>query len=70
MKEMKFILQHMTPNSLIIIDELCRGTSSEEGTSMAWALCERLLCSPAFTFFTTHFLFLTRLQNIHSNVSK
>ncbi|XP_065344364.1 mutS protein homolog 4-like [Cloeon dipterum] len=69
MREMNFILQQMTPTSLIIIDELCRGTSSEEGTSIAWALCENLLRSPAFTFFTTHFLYLTRLQNMYSNVN-
>ncbi|XP_059482912.1 mutS protein homolog 4-like isoform X2 [Neocloeon triangulifer] len=68
MREMNYILQQMTPSSLIIIDELCRGTSSEEGMSIAWGICEWLLRSPAFTFFTTHFLFLTRLQNIYSNI--
>ncbi|XP_077292899.1 mutS protein homolog 4-like [Arctopsyche grandis] len=68
MKEIQYILQTMTPRSLIIIDELCRGTSSEEGTSMAWAICERLFDTQAFTFFTTHFLYLTKLQNVYLNV--
>lgn len=67
---MQFVLQNMTENSLIVVDELCRGTSSEEGTAIAWALCEKLLSSQAFTFFTTHFLFLTRLQDVYPNVSK
>ncbi|KAL0882963.1 hypothetical protein ABMA27_016456 [Loxostege sticticalis] len=68
MKEMQHILKGLTSNSLVIIDELCRGTSTEEGTSIAWAICEELLMSDAFTFFTTHFMYLTRLQDLYFNV--
>ncbi|CAH0398232.1 unnamed protein product [Chilo suppressalis] len=68
MKEVQHILKGLTRQSLVIIDELCRGTSSEEGTSMAWAICEELLKSDAFTFFTTHFMYLTRLQDLYFNV--
>ncbi|XP_063825742.1 mutS protein homolog 4-like [Ostrinia nubilalis] len=68
MKEMQHILKSLTPSSLVIIDELCRGTSTEEGTSIAWAICEELLISDAFTFFTTHFMYLTRLQDLYFNV--
>ncbi|GBP46498.1 MutS protein homolog 4 [Eumeta japonica] len=68
MKEIHHILKGLTKCSLVIIDELCRGTSSEEGASIAWAVCEELLASEAFTFFTTHFMYLTRLQDIYYNV--
>ncbi|CAG9102929.1 unnamed protein product [Plutella xylostella] len=68
MKEIQHILKGLTKNSLVIIDELCRGTCTEEGTSMAWAICEELLASDAFTFFTTHFMYLTRLQDLYFNV--
>ncbi|XP_061716369.1 mutS protein homolog 4-like [Cydia pomonella] len=68
MKEIQHILKDLTPSSLVIIDELCRGTSTREGTSIAWAICEQLLASDAFTFFTTHFMYLTRLQNLYFNV--
>ncbi|XP_072948784.1 mutS protein homolog 4-like [Epargyreus clarus] len=68
MKEMQHILKCLTPTSLVIIDELCRGTCIEEGTSISWAICEELLACEAFTFFTTHFRYLTRLQDLYFNV--
>nr|XP_037868515.1 mutS protein homolog 4 [Bombyx mori] len=68
MKEMQHILKGLTPSSLVIIDELCRGTTYEEGVSIAWAICEELILSDAFTFFTTHFLYLTKLQHLYYNV--
>ncbi|CAH2095997.1 unnamed protein product [Euphydryas editha] len=68
MKETRHILKGLTPTSLVIIDELCRGTNIEEGTSIAWAICEELLMSQAFTFFTTHFIYLTRLRDLYYNV--
>lgn len=69
-KEMQYIMNSMTPTSLIIIDELCRGTSTEEGTSIAWAICEKLLATKVFVFLTTHFLYLTKLQDLYCNVVK
>ena len=60
----------MTPTSLIIIDELCRGTSCEEGAAMALAIVEELLEKSAFIFITTHFLCLTKLQEMYSNVGR
>ncbi|XP_065204107.1 mutS protein homolog 4-like [Planococcus citri] len=68
MKEMQYIMNSMTPTSLIIIDELCRGTSTEEGSCIAWAICEKLLATKVFVFFTTHFLYLTKLQDLYCNV--
>ena len=43
MKEMSFILTNATPTSLIVIDELGRGTSVEEGSAICWAIAERLV---------------------------
>ncbi|XP_045516857.1 mutS protein homolog 4-like [Pieris brassicae] len=68
MKEIQHILKGITRSSLVIIDELCRGTCIEEGASIAWAICEELILSDAFTFFTTHFLYLTRLEDLYFNV--
>ncbi|XP_047005033.1 mutS protein homolog 4-like [Schistocerca americana] len=67
-KEVQCILQTMTDSSLVVMDELCRGTSCEEGTAMAWALCEDFLRTKTFAFLTTHFMFLTNLEKSHTNV--
>lgn len=49
-----------TPSSLVLFDELGRGTSPLEGLGIAHAVCEKLLSSGAVVFFATHFL---ELQN-------
>ncbi|KAF7409601.1 hypothetical protein HZH68_003982 [Vespula germanica] len=69
MKETQYILQSITPKSLVILDELCRGTTVEEGSSITWAICERLLITTAFTFSATHFRYLTKLAEIYYNVT-
>ena len=43
-RELEYILKNITPNSLVIIDELCRSTNPTEGTLLAWNLCEQLAC--------------------------
>ncbi|XP_061383646.1 mutS protein homolog 4-like [Danaus plexippus] len=68
MKESQHILKGLTSSSLVIIDELCRGTNVEEGTSIAWSICEELLMSEAYTFLTTHFMYLTKLEDLYYNV--
>nr|XP_039269249.1 mutS protein homolog 4-like [Styela clava] len=68
MKEINYIIQNVTGNSLVIIDELGRGTSSEEGVGLCWAISEFLLSQKAFTLFATHFLELCRLEKIYPNV--
>jgi DNA mismatch repair protein MutS len=62
MTETAHILRHATEHSLVIMDEVGRGTSTEDGLSIAWAVCEYLLESVRCkTFFATHYHELTRL---------
>ncbi len=63
-------MNSITPHSVVVIDELCRGTSTEEGAAMAWAILEELLQSTAFIYVTTHFLYLTKLEDLYCNVMK
>ncbi|KAL4241059.1 MutS protein msh4 [Mactra antiquata] len=68
MREMNYILQTARGNSLVIIDELGRGTSAEEGVGLCFSICEHLLKTKAFTFFVTHFAELTSLDSLYPNV--
>ncbi|XP_018566348.1 uncharacterized protein LOC108907240 [Anoplophora glabripennis] len=68
MKELKYIMMTMTENSLVIIDEICRSTSLEEGTALAIAIVEKLAQSSAFIYVTTHFTLLTKLYDMYLNV--
>uniref|UniRef100_H3DJ20 MutS homolog 4 n=1 Tax=Tetraodon nigroviridis TaxID=99883 RepID=H3DJ20_TETNG len=56
MKEISYILHNISDRSLVIIDELGRGTSAEEGIGLCHSVCEFLLSLKAFTLFATHFL--------------
>ncbi|EFN83847.1 MutS protein-like protein 4 [Harpegnathos saltator] len=69
MKEAQYILHSVTPRSLVVLDELCRHTTVEEGSAIAWSICEKLLLTSAFTFAATHFLHLTELSNKYHNVT-
>ena len=62
MTETAKILNNATPKSLIIIDELGRGTSTSDGQSIAMATLEKIHQLKAKTLFSTHYHQLTELQ--------
>jgi DNA mismatch repair protein MSH4 len=55
MREMAFILRNVNEKSLIVIDELGRGTSTRDGLAIALAISEALIQSNSFNWFATHF---------------
>ena len=68
MTETANILNNATPRSLVILDEIGRGTSTFDGISIAWAVAEYLLKKECKTLFATHYWELTELEETHSNV--
>ncbi|KAE8419444.1 muts domain V-domain-containing protein [Aspergillus pseudocaelatus] len=55
MREMAFILRNIEPRSMVIVDELGRGTSTTDGLAIAIAIAEALVESHALIWFVTHF---------------
>ena len=72
MTEVANILRNATSNSLLILDEIGRGTSTFDGLSIAWAVVEHI-SNPkllgAKTLFATHYHELTELEGKLSNVN-
>jgi DNA mismatch repair protein MutS len=67
MIEVANILHHATPHSLLILDEIGRGTSTYDGVSIAWAVVEYIHNHPhlrAKTIFATHYHELTQLADL------
>jgi DNA mismatch repair protein MutS len=78
MGEVAAILHHATPSSLVLLDEVGRGTSTFDGLSIAWAVVEHLQkTTRARTLFATHYHELTELadllpavKNVHVSVKE
>lgn len=72
MNEVANILRNATSNSLLILDEIGRGTSTYDGLSIAWAVVEHI-SNPkllgAKTLFATHYHELTELEGKLNNVN-
>jgi DNA mismatch repair protein MutS len=65
MSEVAAILNHATPASLVLLDEVGRGTATFDGLSIAWAVVEHLQKhTRARTLFATHYHELTELANL------
>lgn len=77
MTEMAHILRQATPQSLVLIDEIGRGTSTHDGMALAYACCAYLANHiQCYTLFSTHYFELTRLseqfsciRNVHLRAS-
>ncbi len=65
MNETASIINNLTPRSLILLDEIGRGTSTYDGISIAWSIVEYLHASPHApkTLFATHYHELNELEN-------
>jgi DNA mismatch repair protein MutS len=78
MSEVAVILHHATPSSLVLLDEVGRGTATFDGLSIAWAVVEHLQKNiRARTLFATHYHELTELaellptvKNVHVSVKE
>lgn len=71
MNEAANILNNATPSSLILLDEIGRGTSTFDGLSIAWSLAEYLHNQPAVaakTLFATHYHELNELENLYERI--
>jgi DNA mismatch repair protein MutS len=70
MTETANILHNATKNSLVLMDEIGRGTSTYDGLSLAYSVADELAREiQAFSLFATHYFEVTALENRLSNVS-
>ncbi len=68
MTEVASILNNATDKSLLVLDEVGRGTSTFDGISIAWAVIEEIARIKGRTLFATHYFELTELAGYMKNV--
>jgi len=68
MVETAHILRNATPASLVILDEIGRGTSTFDGMSIAWAVSEYLYDLGPLTLFATHYHELSNLADVKPGI--
>ena len=69
MTEAANILNNASPESLVLMDEIGRGTSTYDGLSLAWSCAEHLSeINQSYTLFATHYFELTLLPNSSSKI--
>jgi DNA mismatch repair protein MutS len=69
MSETANILANMSPRSLVVLDEIGRGTSTFDGISIAWAVAEEMVRGRVKTLFATHYHELATLAEEHDAVA-
>jgi DNA mismatch repair protein MutS len=70
MTESASILHHATENSLVLMDEIGRGTSTFDGLALAFAICRHLVeKNRSLTLFATHYFELTLLANEYADLA-
>ena len=69
MVETAHILQNATPQSLVILDEIGRGTSTFDGMSIAWAVSEYLYDLGPLALFATHYHELSNLADVKPGIT-
>ncbi|WP_226473265.1 DNA mismatch repair protein MutS [Dechloromonas denitrificans] len=70
MTEAAAILHHATPNSLVLMDEIGRGTSTFDGMALAFSILRHLIDkNRCLTLFATHYFELTRLSHEYSELA-
>ncbi len=68
MVETANILNNATPRSLVVLDEIGRGTSTFDGMALAWAVAEEIVRMKTRTLFATHFHQLTEMASMYHGV--
>ncbi|PNS17676.1 MutS 4 [Sphaceloma murrayae] len=69
MRETAYILNNIDKHSLVVIDELGRGTSTRDGMAIALAIAESLVSSRALVWFATHFRDLATIMSDRTGVT-
>lgn len=70
MTESAAILNGATEQSLVLMDEVGRGTSTFDGLALAWAIARHLIdATRSFTLFATHYFELTQLPEVHASAT-